>query len=104
MSKRNRTKQQGNRTNRRERRLRIRSIRRNPIDYKKLADALIELATTEPAQEAEALTDEVMEAERRAEQERKAAVRKRRAERAEREDGSRPRDNRPSGRPEDGAA
>jgi hypothetical protein len=79
--------------------LRIRSIRRNPIDYPKLADALIDLATTKLAHEVEALTDEVMEAESKAVQERKAAVRQRRAERAEGNDNDRPKDNRPPGGP-----
>jgi hypothetical protein len=40
--------------NQRERRLRIRSIRRNPPDFKKLAGALIELAQAQAEADAEA--------------------------------------------------
>lgn len=52
-----------------ERRLRIRSIRRNPPDLKKLAGALIELAQAQAEAEAEA------------QQARKEATQRRRAER-----------------------
>lgn len=100
MSKRNQGKRESNRTNRRERRLRIRSIRREPVDLNKLAGALIELAEAET------------EADAHAEQARRQAVRQRKAERAEREQGQaggapaarRPRDNRPPGRPAEGTA
>lgn len=80
---------------RRNRRIRIRSIRRNPPDYKKLASAIIELA------EAQA------EADAQAELARKQSARQRKEELAERqreqaEEGpatKRPKDNRPPGRP-----
>jgi hypothetical protein len=85
MSKRNQSKRDSNRSHRRDRRLRIRSIRRHPVDYQKLAGALVDLATAELAREADTLTDDVVEAEATAELERKQAVRQRRAERAARQ-------------------
>lgn len=57
------------RKQRQQRRLTVRSIRRNPVDVKKLAGVLIELAQAQAAAEAQA------------EDERKQAVRQRRSER-----------------------
>jgi len=54
MSKRNQSHRTHRRKQRQDRRLRIRSIRRNPPDFQKLAGALIELAQAQVEADAEA--------------------------------------------------